>query len=91
METITQRQLRNDNASVVQAVIDGKSFTVTRRGEPVARLVPIDVPASDKVSPPDTLRLVKPARRRFDSANYRPVAIDRPSGEILDELRAERL
>lgn len=38
---IAQRQLRNQNAAVVAAVIAGESFVVTRSGTPVAELRPI--------------------------------------------------
>lgn len=40
MSVISQRELRNDNASVVRRVEAGESFVVTRRGVPVADLVP---------------------------------------------------
>lgn len=38
---IAQRELRNDNARVIDAVAAGESFVVTRNGEPVAELRPI--------------------------------------------------
>jgi prevent-host-death family protein len=38
---IAQRELRNDNARVVEAVAAGESFVVTRNGVPVAELRPI--------------------------------------------------
>lgn len=40
METIGQRELRNDNAEIVRRVEAGESFTITRNGVPVADLVP---------------------------------------------------
>lgn len=40
-KTIPQRELRNDNAKVIEAVAAGESFVVTRNGEPVAELRPI--------------------------------------------------
>ena len=40
-KTIAQRQLRNDNAKVIEAVAAGESFVVTRNGVPVAELRPI--------------------------------------------------
>lgn len=40
MNTITQRELRNDNADVVRRVEKGERLVVTRRGVPVADLVP---------------------------------------------------
>lgn len=40
-ELISQRDLRNDNASVMRRVEQGEHFTVTRNGRPVAELVPL--------------------------------------------------
>ncbi len=40
-KTIAQRELRNDNAKVIDAVTAGQTFLVTRNGEPVAELRPI--------------------------------------------------
>ncbi len=40
VEEISQRELRNDNASVIRRVVAGESFVVTRRGEAIADLVP---------------------------------------------------
>ncbi len=40
MPTISQRELRNDSGEVMRRVLAGESFTVTRRGVPVADLVP---------------------------------------------------
>jgi len=39
--TIAQRELRNDNAKVIEAVAAGERFVVTRNGVPVAELHPI--------------------------------------------------
>ena len=41
VRTIAQRELRNDNARVIDAVAAGETFVVTRNGEPVAELRPI--------------------------------------------------
>ena len=40
-KTIPQRDLRNENAKVIDAVTAGETFIVTRNGEPVAELRPI--------------------------------------------------
>ena len=40
-QTIAQRELRNDNARVIDAVAAGETFVVTRNGVPVAELRPI--------------------------------------------------
>jgi prevent-host-death family protein len=39
--TITQRELRNDSAAVMDAVENGETITVTRNGRAVAELRPI--------------------------------------------------
>jgi prevent-host-death family protein len=39
--TIAQRDLRNENAKVIDAVTAGETFVITRNGEPVAELRPI--------------------------------------------------
>ncbi len=39
--TIAQRELRNDNARVIEAVMAGETFIVTRNGEPVAEIRPL--------------------------------------------------
>ncbi|MBW0013322.1 type II toxin-antitoxin system prevent-host-death family antitoxin [Mycobacterium sp.] len=41
VRTIAQRELRNENAKVIEAVTAGETFVVTRNGEPVAELRPI--------------------------------------------------
>ncbi len=40
-KTIAQRELRNENAKVIDAVRSGETFIITRQGEPVAELRPV--------------------------------------------------
>lgn len=40
-EPLAQRDLRNNNAGAIDAVVAGKTFIVTHNGEPVAELRPI--------------------------------------------------
>ncbi len=40
-KTIAQRELRNANSKVIDAVASGETFVVTRHGVPVAELRPI--------------------------------------------------
>lgn len=82
MRTISQRELRNDNAEVVRAVERGESFVVTRRGVPVARLVPVQGGGD--------LRIVRPARVRRRWTEFERVQLDVPTSEILDDLRSDR-
>ncbi|MGL5856825.1 MAG: type II toxin-antitoxin system Phd/YefM family antitoxin [Angustibacter sp.] len=42
-ETISQRELRNENAAIMRRVEAGESFVVTRNGVPVADIVPHQV------------------------------------------------
>ena len=82
VKTISQRELRNDNAEIMRNVEQGESYTVTRRGVPVARLSPIQ---------PDTdLRCVRPARTRPVYTGTNRVRMSADSRSILDDLRGER-
>jgi prevent-host-death family protein len=82
VKTISQRELRNDNARVIRDVERGEAFIVTRHGVPVARLAPY---AEDSVP-----RVLRPAKRRFDPSRIRRVTSSRATAEVLDELRGER-
>ncbi len=82
MKTISQRELRNDNAEVVRGVEGGESYTVTRRGVPVARLVP--------VTEGTDLRCDRPAKRRPTYADQRRVTASTRVADLLDHLRGDR-
>ena len=82
VKTISQRELRNDNADIVRGVEAGESYVVTRRGVPVARLVPLD-------NEPD-LRLDRPARKRPRYASRTRVKSAMRTDELVRELRGER-
>jgi prevent-host-death family protein len=41
MPIVPSRELRNDTAGVLKRVATGQEVTITQRGRPVARLVPI--------------------------------------------------
>jgi prevent-host-death family protein len=38
---ITQRELRNESGEIMRGVERGQSFTITRNGTPIARLIPL--------------------------------------------------
>jgi antitoxin (DNA-binding transcriptional repressor) of toxin-antitoxin stability system len=40
-EQISQRELRNDSGRIMRALDDGKTFVVTRNGQPVGELRPL--------------------------------------------------
>lgn len=81
METISQRELRNDNAQIMQAVEGGQSYIVTRRGVPVARLTP--AATAD-------LRCVRPAKPRPLFTQLKRVRNETSSTTILTDLRGDR-
>lgn len=82
MRTISQRELRNDNAEVVRGVESGESYTITRRGVPVARLVPLDE-VSD-------LRCDRPAKKRVKYSGQQRLKASGPTEALLDDLRGDR-
>lgn len=41
VKIIPQRELRNQNAAIIAAVVAGESFVISRNGTPVAELRPI--------------------------------------------------
>jgi prevent-host-death family protein len=72
--TITQRQLRNDNAEVIRALDSGDSFVITRNGVPVGRLTPVHrrtfVPTSELIESFAHLPPIDAARFRSDIDAY---------------------
>ena len=82
VKSISQRELRNDNAEVIRGVERGETYTVTRRGVPVARLSPFTADSD--------LRCVRPARRRSTYTAMSRVRADVPVIAVIDELRGDR-
>lgn len=82
METISQRQLRNDNAEIMREVEAGRSYRVTRRGVPVAIIEPISG-ATD-------LACARPARTRLRFTDLPRVASTESTADILADLRGDR-
>lgn len=56
-KSIAQRELRNNNAKVMDAVTAGETFVITRNGEPVAELRPLQVRRRTFVSRADVAAL----------------------------------
>ncbi len=59
MTTIGQRELRNDNASIMRRVEAGENFVVTRNGVPVAELRAIAPARQRFVSPAAVEQMVQ--------------------------------
>lgn len=85
IETLSQRELRNESGRVLRSVREGHSFILTNSGVPVGKIVPLDAPAPG-------LPIARPARR---VGGWAALAIERktstqPLAAILDDLRADR-
>ncbi|WP_297741726.1 type II toxin-antitoxin system Phd/YefM family antitoxin [uncultured Tessaracoccus sp.] len=80
MRTISQRAVCNDSGEILRETEAGEVFVVTRRGVPVAQLVPY---AGGR-------RAIKPARQDaiFDVSEL--VVSSIPTATVLDDLRGER-
>ena len=68
--TIPQRELRNDNAKVMEAVTAGETFVVTRNGEPVAELRPLRAGRRRFISREEVAVLAR-ANVRIDGNKFR--------------------
>jgi prevent-host-death family protein len=69
-KVIAQRELRNQNAKVIEAVAAGQTFVVTRNGEPVAELRPIRSARRVFVAREEVLALAE-ANVRIDRHQFR--------------------
>ena len=72
--TITERELRNDNAELIRALEIGDTFIITRNGLPVGRLTPVArrtfVPAKELKEAFSRLPRVDVAQLRADLDAY---------------------
>jgi antitoxin (DNA-binding transcriptional repressor) of toxin-antitoxin stability system len=85
VERIAHRELRNNSAEILRRVAAGESFEITNHREVVAILRP-----PEEALPP--LDIVKPATRKGKWSDLpRVKGNGRPTSEILEELREERL
>ena len=69
---ITQRELRNDSGTIMRGVERGESYTITRNGTPIGRLIPLRrrtyVPREQVMAAFTTAAVVDPDRLRADLA-----------------------
>jgi prevent-host-death family protein len=92
MERIGIREMRQNLSRYTRRARNGESFLITDRGQEVAQLTP----APGRASAVDRLVAERGARRGegnlLDVLEELPAAIPgRPSRDVLDELRSERL
>lgn len=70
-KVIPQRELRNANAKVIEAVTAGETFVVTRNGEPVAELRPVRAGRATFISREDVAELAASLAVRIDRQQFR--------------------
>ncbi len=88
MESIGVRELRQNASEVLRRVALGASITVTDRGRPVARLVPITRrPGAADLIAADEVRL--PRRRLRDAPPPAEPATDLDAAAALAAMRAD--
>lgn len=69
-EIIPQRELRNNNAAIVDRVARGQTFVVTRHGQPVAELRPVGR-GRGRLVPRATLAAVAARAGHLDARSFR--------------------
>ena len=69
-KTIAQRELRNENAKVIDEVVAGESFVVTRNGIPVAELRPLFT-TRRTVVPKSAIAVFAETELRIDAKRFR--------------------
>ncbi|MFT4217302.1 MAG: type II toxin-antitoxin system prevent-host-death family antitoxin [Micropruina sp.] len=84
LESLSQRELRNESGRVLRAVSEGQSFVLTNSGVPVGRIVPLDAPAP-------RLTIARPARREggWAALGIERRTVERSLTDILDDLRED--
>lgn len=82
MADVAARELRNRTAAVLRTVAAGEPVTITSRGRPVAKLVPIDEPTKAPLSRDELIRILQRAQA---DAGLR-ADLERLAGDTTDDL-----
>lgn len=82
MVEVASRELRNDTAGVLRKVEEGETVVITRRGKPVADLVPHSVRSPRWITPAQVMAIRKVASA---DSTFR-ADIERLSGGTTDDL-----
>lgn len=85
VEQIPHRELRNSSAEILRRVADGEYFEVTNHGEVVAVIGP---PSAERLWETE---VAKPATRQYGWHDIPDAPVTRPTQDILDELREDRV
>lgn len=79
---VASRELRNDTAGLLRRVEAGETIVITRRGKPVADLVPHTRPVSRWFTPDEVVDLIEKNAADPGLKND----LDRLAGETTDDL-----
>jgi len=69
MKTATVRELRNDYSKILRWVVSGEEVQVTRRGTPVAKVVPVQPETSNRVDWSQSAAFTRPRWKRTLNAS----------------------
>lgn len=84
MESISQREMRNNSGDLLRRVAEGESVLVTNNGVPAAVLVPAGAGVRERLTASGRLRVGSGLDL---SALPTPVTLAMPTEELLDEDR----
>lgn len=90
METISQRQLRNQSGEVLRRVAAGESFLVTNDGVPTAVLTPVRPTEREQLVSSGLLKPPRAARDLAASRWRRKLSSAGSTEQVLDDDRGER-
>jgi prevent-host-death family protein len=96
MEQVGVRELKNHLAHYLRTVREGQAIIVTKRGKPIARLVPVPSPGQSPLSPNLENKLWELASQGLLSWNGSPfqlpeaAAVNRSEDQLSDLVVADR-
>lgn len=90
MKTIPEWELDNHAGRILDRVKAGEEFIVTRRGEPIARLVPVTLTAEERLSQMErTGELTSPTRHPRD-LDIKRIEVTTPFDELVGWMKGDR-
>lgn len=93
MKTTGIKELRSSLTATLERVRAGEEILVTERGEPIARIVPIESP-EQKLARMIRSGAIRPPLRPWDSASLEEFLatprLEDPEGRLVDILLEER-
>lgn len=90
MKTIPQRELDNHAGRILDEVKAGEEFIVTRRGEPIAMLVPVTPTAEERLSQMERNgELTRPTRHPRD-LDIKRVEVATPFQQLVGWMKGDR-